>query len=158
MNDLPENPHWDWKRKQSSATIAEGSHSFGVEYDGMMQGLCLVRTDKRCRLTTKAGEHMVYVDYIATAPWNLPKLAPNPLYRGAGLILMAAAIQWSKEKGWDGRVGLHSLPGAEDFYKSRKKCGMTDLGIDPVYENLRYFEMNATQANEFLKRMKEGKI
>ncbi|VTR96316.1 Uncharacterized protein OS=Methylomonas sp. FJG1 GN=JT25_10440 PE=4 SV=1 [Gemmata massiliana] len=36
-----------------------------------------------------------------------------------------------------GRVGLHSLPQAEDFYN---RCGMTRIGPDPHYYDLVYFE------------------
>ena len=44
-------------------------------------------------------------------------------------------------------MALHSLPQAERYY--RDVCGMTDLGPDPAYDNLRYFEMTAEQAAEF---------
>jgi hypothetical protein len=36
-----------------------------------------------------------------------------------------------------GRVGLHSLRQAEDFYA---RCGMTRIGPDPNYYDLTYFE------------------
>jgi hypothetical protein len=45
-----------------------------------------------------------------------------------------------------GRLGL-SLPQADAFYR---KIGMTDLGQDSAYQNLRYFEMTAEQARAFL--------
>ncbi len=44
--------------------------------------------------------------------------------------------------------GLHSLPQANGFYANT--CGMTDLGPDPGYDNLRYFEMTPEQAQVFI--------
>jgi hypothetical protein len=44
---------------------------------------------------------------------------------------------------------LHSLPQADGWYAN--DCGMTDLGCDATAHNLRYFEMTAEQASEFLK-------
>ena len=39
--------------------------------------------------------------------------------------------------GYDGLVGLHALPGAEEFYR---RMGMIDCGADDMKENLTYFE------------------
>ena len=39
-------------------------------------------------------------------------------------------------------------PQADDFY--RRRCGMTDLGADPNYQNLRYFEMTEEQSRVFI--------
>ena len=48
-----------------------------------------------------------------------------------------------------GRIGLHSLPQANDFYANT--CGMTDLGADRDYNGgLRYFEMTPEQAQAFI--------
>ena len=47
-----------------------------------------------------------------------------------------------------GRIGLHSLPQANGFYANT--CGMTDLGTDPDYGGLRYFEMTPEQARAFV--------
>jgi uncharacterized protein YerC len=59
---------------------------------------------------------------------------------------MAAAVSMSFDEEFDGRIGLHSLPTVEKFY--RDVCGMTDLGIDAT--RLRYFEMTATAARRFI--------
>ena len=62
-----------------------------------------------------------------------------PKFRGCGYVLITEAIRLSRQRGYNGRIGLHSLPQAEDFY--RRKCGMTDLGEDTNYEGLHYLEM-----------------
>jgi hypothetical protein len=59
-------------------------------------------------------------------------------------------VEASLEAGYHGRIGLHSLRQADGFY--RDSCGMTDLGPDSEYFNLRYFEMSDTQAIEFMNK------
>ena len=54
----------------------------------------------------------------------------------------------SEELEFHGRIGLHSLPQANGFYADT--CGMTDLGADPDYEGLRYFEMTPEDAQAFI--------
>jgi hypothetical protein len=49
--------------------------------------------------------------------------------------------------GLAGRAGLHSLPQAESFYKTR--CRMTDFGPDPDYFDLVYFEYDPQQATDW---------
>ena len=70
-----------------------------------------------------------------------------PKLRGVGSALLTAAVALSVEEGFKGRLALHSLPQADAFYR---KIGMTDLGSDAQYQNLRYFEMTADQARVFL--------
>ena len=53
-------------------------------------------------------------------------------------------------EGFKGRIGLHALPQSEGFYAS--KIGMTDMGKDPGYHDLRYFEMTAEQAENFIQK------
>jgi len=47
----------------------------------------------------------------------------------------------------EGRVGLHALPQAEEFYR---KCGMTPIFRDPQHEDLVYYEFTKNQAQLFL--------
>jgi len=147
-NDLPEHAHWVWERKWRAAT---GSSRFlGIECENEMQALMVIRTDKTCRLPEQAGLSLLYVDYLAAAPWNLPEMVARPKFRGCGYVLITEAIRLSRQRGYNGRIGLHSLPQAENFY--RDKCGMTDLGEDVNYENLRYLEMTGAQAQALRER------
>jgi hypothetical protein len=106
---------------------------------------------ERGRIEEQKGQHLVYVEYLEVAPWNRKEHAAKPRFRGAGSILIIAAIALSRSEGFKGRIGLHSLPQADEFYAA--KCEMTDLGADPKYHNLRYFEMTPNHADKFL----EGK-
>ena len=102
----------------------------------------IVRTDKMCRLPQTFGLPLLYVDYLSAAPWNLPGLTVTPRYRSYGRKIVQAAIRYSQSLGRGGRIGLHSLQGAETFYRDRLQ--MYDSGIDRSYESLRYFEMTET--------------
>ncbi len=144
--DLPDNKHWEWERK--ARAMRAGSVAFAIRADGDTQALMIMRTDKVCRLSEQFAEPMVYVDYLATAPWNLPRLM-TPRYTKGGLRMIQAAVRYSVSLGLDGRIGLHSLRGAEGFYRDR--LTMRELGADPLYEDLRYFEATSTEAAQIVK-------
>ncbi|GAB1544642.1 hypothetical protein NUACC21_73180 [Scytonema sp. NUACC21] len=55
------------------------------------------------------------------------------MFKGVGTALLRFARLLSVELGYEGRVGLHSLPGAERFYE---KQGMLDYGSEEDYDNL----------------------
>ncbi|MCH8043498.1 MAG: GNAT family N-acetyltransferase [Planctomycetes bacterium] len=147
-----EHEHWDWRKKVVAISGQLGYQSFAVECGGETQGLMVINTIKRGRLPQQAGQHLVYVEYVQAAPWNRPGISGRASYRGVGTVLIAAAIQQSVDEGYRGRIGLHSLPQADAFY--RDACGMTDLGSDSSYSRvpLRYFEMSEDQAGVFLKQ------
>ncbi len=148
LGNLPENPHWVWRNKG----FGIHSRSFAVECQGSTQGLMFLRLDKTARYLRKAGQPLVYIDYLGTAPWNNIGLVEQPRFRGTGFLLVRAAVVLSLNMGKEGIIGLHSLPGAEDFYGNHQKCGLTDFGVDPIYENLRYFEMDPSNVQGFLNR------
>jgi hypothetical protein len=121
---------------------------FSVVCDGMTQGLMRIDLTHSSRLATQHGKPLVYVEYLEAAPWNRPELSSPPRYRGVGSALIAAAILLSMSEGFKGRIGLHSLPQADQFY--RDTCCMSDLGPDANYRgNLKYFEMTPAQAAAF---------
>lgn len=99
----------------------------------------------------RQAAHLVYVEYLETAPWNRKELVDgDSRLSGCGSIMLRAAIELSRAEGFHGRIGLHSLPQANGFYANQ--VGMTDLGIDKDYQNLRYFEMTEKQAGEYLEK------
>lgn len=148
----PEDAHWKWAAKALQALRNPLSYElFGVESDARTQGMMLVlKGGPKC--FSRHPEHprapLVYVDFLATAPWNRPGLTATPTYKGVGRVLFMAAVSLSIEEEFAGRVGLHSLPGAEAFY--RNQLNMTDMGRDDTYQNLRYFELSTTQARQLI--------
>ena len=145
-----EHAHWDWRNKAESVEI--GRHMLlAVEYHGEVQGLMAVlRTPRLARL---APGHVVYVDYVETAPWNLKGSGIAPRFYGVGTVLIVEAIRLSLEMGLGGQVGLHSLPQAEEFYATR--CRMTRVGPDADYFDLSYCEYTSEQATSWLAQVGE---
>lgn len=92
-------------------------------------------------------ERVVYVEYIATAPWNRRVEAPK--LRGVGRLLIQAAIRTSVELGLNGRIGLHAKPAVEAFY--RDKLRLVDLGTEVVEDGKWvYFEATPAVARRIL--------
>ena len=145
----PQSRHWDWRRKVAVLQGMLANPGFSIVCDGLTQGMMIVDTVKhRGRLDGQKGQHLVYVEFVENAPWNRAELFDPPRYRGVGSILIRAAVALSEELEFHGRIGLHSLPQANDFYANT--CGMTDLGADPDHEELRYFEMSPENAQAFI--------
>jgi len=150
-HDLPQHRHWDWREKYNAAEESYLAYRmFGIECQSQMQGLMLALTvGKHCQIASQKGKDLVYVHFLAAAPWNLPSIVAEPRFSLVGSILLAVAVNLSIEAEFQGRIGLHSLRQSEDWY--RNACGMTDLGPDHTVHNLRYFEMTPEQASEFLR-------
>jgi hypothetical protein len=140
--------HWDWPGKAKDRNSRLDWTSFGVECDSRTQGLMFVGLASFAREPSQKGDHLAYIDLLATAPWNRPQFTDRPIYKGIGPLLLGTAISLSVDEGFRGRIGLHALPQSEAWY--RNVCGMTDLGPDPAYSNLHYFEMTEAQARAFV--------
>lgn len=147
QSQWPQSLHWDWKRKMARVQGLLAFQGFCVVAQGVTQGLMQIDLRQSAREQSQAGKPIVYVEYLEVAPWNRPDMGTAPRLSGVGSALLAASIATSLDEGFKGRIGLHSLPQADDFYR---KAGMTDLGPDPQYQNLRYFEMTDEQARAFL--------
>lgn len=146
--EWPQSWHWNWPNKMADVTDLLAYRGFSVVCLKVTQGLMRVDLNLSARIPTQRGKPIVYVEYLEVAPWNRPEFATPPQYRGVGKALLTAAVELSLEEGFKGRIGLHSLPQADRFYAER--CGMTDLGRDAKYQNLKYFEMTAEQAAALL--------
>jgi len=143
-----EHRHWDWEKKHHAVSTSLSYKSFALEVSGITQGLMIANTTKHCRISSQQNKHLVYIEFLESAPWNTHPQAGATQYKRVGPVLLAAGIQLSLDEGNHGRIGLHSLPQADDFYRDR--CGMTDLGSDANKQNLKYFEMTESQASRFM--------
>lgn len=139
--------HWQWPTKACDRVGQLQWASYALRCGGDTQGLMFVNLLRRCRLPVQLNQHMVYVDLVSTAPWNRPRLTLNPIYGGVGVIMVTEAVIRSLDEGFEGRIGLHSLPGAEALYRKLK---MECLGPDSAYDGLLYFEMTPQQATALL--------
>jgi hypothetical protein len=144
----PQDLHWQWDEKTDWSRALLSLRRFAMTCERALQGLMLVNLTKLTgRLSSQQGKDLVYIEFLSTALWNRPDLTERPVFRGVGLNMVRAAVELSRNEGFRGRVGLHSLPQAAHFY--RVACGMTDLGIDAAHYNLAYFEMTEAQAARF---------
>lgn len=137
--------HWEWVEKAIEAERIMGRDTFAVECAGVTQGLMLVDVAFG-RLPDQSGKELVYIELLATAPWNRPKLDPAARYKGVGRVLVGTAISLSVDLGFAGRIGLHSLPQSESWYRT---VGFTDVEFDSAKE-MRYFEMTQADAQSFV--------
>lgn len=145
-----EHDHWMWGEKVKASSHLLSCPTLAIECAGQTQGLMLLMTDGYFgKLPGEIGKPLVYVVFLATAPWNLRILGGQPQFSGVGLVMLYAAIQISLDNGFKGRVGLHSLPQAEGFYE---RLGFQCLGVDPDKKDLKYYELSPQAAREFIAR------
>ena len=144
---VEEDRHWDWVNKYLKLKTPNYER-YALECESITQGLMLLELDcHRCHLD--AGKNLVYIDYLATAPWNRPSIQNPPDYKGVGTALFTLAVKRSFDLDYKGRLGLHALPLAEAFYT---KLGMVDFGYDSDKQNLKYFELSSDKALEIMGR------
>jgi hypothetical protein len=140
--------HWKWAEKAVDAATSMADETYAIECAGETQGLLLVTSAAFAQLETQRGREIVYIELIATAPWNRPRLVKKEArYKGVGRVLVAEAINLSYQLEFNGRLGLHSLPQSQSWYRDVAK--FTDLGYDDD-KLMQYFEVTEAQAAAFL--------
>ncbi len=147
---LPKLPHehWLWAEKVKLTHRFLPYPTFGIECEGQMQGMMLLQTDGHyARLSSGGRAPLVYVDLLATAPWNLSEINGAVRFKGIGATLIRAAIELSLDLEFNGRIGLHALPTSEGWYD---KVGLTCCGSDDQKQGMKYYELTPEQAREFL--------
>ncbi|MEM9542920.1 MAG: GNAT family N-acetyltransferase [Cyanobacteria bacterium P01_E01_bin.42] len=133
--------YWDWAFKKRISLQDDNFEGYALECEDMTQGLMMLETRWHYSLIDgREGDRIVYIENLASAPWN--RMGRVQAYRSTGRALLRFARQRSLELGYKGRVGLHSLPNAVGFYE---RCNMPDYGVDPDKDNLVYFEYGEFQ-------------
>ena len=127
--------HWDWVRKQRIYRNRDKHEKYAIACAQATQGMMVLDT------TPHQGRYLphqslLYVDYLATAPWNRRSIQ-TPTYRLVGSTLLEFARYRSHQLGHGGYIGLHALPKSQAFYL---KIGMIGYGEDPQRQHLHYFE------------------
>lgn len=147
LSKWPQDLDWCWDKKTEMSRGLLSFRRFSLICDDKLQCLMLVNLTKLSgRLQGQSGKDLVYVEFLSTAPWNRNDISPEPVFSGAGLIMIRTCVELSIAEGLRGRIGLHSLAQAEQFYQ---RCGMTEMGVDPDCDDLKYFEMTEEQAKAF---------
>lgn len=138
--ELPGSFPWDWKQKAAKSR-ANQCQLLALHVSGCVEGMILVSdVPVRSQLPGSLHEWVMYIEYLESAPWNQKVYAGKGVrFEGVGTSLISVAVDVSCAYGCDGRLALHSLPEAKDFYT---RMGFVNLGLDPV-EELDYFEIRA---------------
>lgn len=131
-----EDAFWSWAMKKRLSNNDARFEAYAIEYEGLTQGLMWLETQWH-RSWPNPIHGLVYVEALTSAPWNRQNLEDPPYLKGVGSALLLFARQRSVSLGYQGRVGLHSLPEAEESYQRQN---MPDYEQDPDKEDLRYFE------------------
>jgi hypothetical protein len=147
----PEHSHWNWEDKAKRSEMSGAFQTrFGIICQDEIQGLMLVEQKTEfAKLPPDKGEPLLYVRYLEAAPQNIESYTSPRKFLGVGRLFLRVAVDFSVEIGCVGRVGLHALPQAEEFYRAN---GMMELERDPAHDNLRYFEFTSKLAQEYQKR------
>lgn len=132
---------WPWEYKLRQAQREERLEAYAIEVDGFTHGLLYIETQWH-RSGLPQRYPLVYVQAITSAPWNRKSIEDPPYLKGVGKTLLLFARERSQQLGYQGRVGLHALPGAEGFYQ---RMGMPSYGPDPDQDGLIYFEYGAVE-------------
>lgn len=74
-------------------------------------------------IVTDMGEYL-YVDFLASAPWNITGNSPRAVRRAA-TMLMAFIVRESINKGLGGRVVVDAIGSTADFYR---RMGFIETG------------------------------
>lgn len=138
---------WNWNDLAKPGVARTTHRSFSVLTGDEVEAVMVANLTRRCELDEQNGEHLVYVENLAVAPWNRDEIHSPRYLGGLGKVMLALAAKLSESEGWKGRVGLHSLAQSESFYE---KCKMTRVKNDSSCEDLWYFEFTPSQAKEFL--------
>ncbi|MEO1353908.1 MAG: GNAT family N-acetyltransferase [Cyanobacteria bacterium J06635_15] len=133
-----EDKFWDWAYKKRIAQTGSGYESYAIEWNEITQGLLALETHyHRSQIDSDRGQPLVYVQALATAPWNRRTAQSGRQFSGIGALLLNFARRRSLQLGYGGRVALHALPNAERFYEA---LNMMNFDPDPDYDGLVYFE------------------
>ncbi|EMO66411.1 hypothetical protein LEP1GSC132_2462 [Leptospira kirschneri str. 200803703] len=135
---------WDW----TSKALSKYNNNYlwsSLVIDDISEGIIICNHPENSKIYEY---NIIYIDYLATAPWNRNSVLGVGKYIGIGTLLLKASIKYGlKQFNYIPGFNLHSLSRAENYYR---KIGMRDLGIDDKKNGLRIFEMEKEGCELFL--------
>lgn len=140
--------HWDWLKK--TIHYKGGNYYwFFLLAESRVQGVCLIRQPETSKL--ESGD-VFYIEYLASAPWNLANPISPKIFNGIGTQLLQAIILYAANTlGLKYGFNLHALQQAEGFYEG--KLNMQHLAQHDKTENgrvLKFYELPAEQTKAFV--------
>jgi hypothetical protein len=152
-----EDEAWEWSSIRTEHPDGDGWQQFVPVYDNRVQGAMVVREKwtEQMRSPGNIGFEGSYIEYLAAAPWNRKNAQDQRIdtrfepVTPVGKVLLACALNVSKELGMEGRIGWHSLMKATSWYE-RTLPGLWCGGPDLDEAGLPYYELDAAAAALFL--------
>lgn len=133
---------WDWEAKSRNVS----GRILVLQRETEVEALMQISPNEKSRIRATYGEAIMYIEYVAIAPWNRKEIQTKPRFFKLGKLMIGVAVNISQTEGMDGRCGLHALPQVEGFYEH---IGMQNLGVDKK-ENLKYFEFSSEGAKKLV--------
>src|SRR5205807_5950782 len=90
--------HWPWRKLVERANGDLSLRQFALEAEGETQGLMQLNLVYRSRIDP--GQHIVYVDRLAAAPWNRKSKTNPRRFRPVGILLIRHAMGTSVSEGF----------------------------------------------------------
>jgi hypothetical protein len=118
---------------------------FSLGTPNSTEALMLVRVGHVSRCDAGHRDPSIYVGFLEVAPWNRAS-SQERRFSGIGPVMLRTACDLSFQRGYDGRVGLHSLKAAEEFYR---RLGFRGLDCPNEYNEL-YMELDVAASRQFL--------
>jgi hypothetical protein len=140
QNDIMlEDYYWNWSKKALFYNSSEYNWFFLKTPDGI-QSICLTFHPEKSVIQSI---NIFYIHYLASAPWNRVSTLYERKYKGVATeIIKQIQLYFIRTYPYSYGFNLHSLPQAENFYKS---LGMKYF---PEYDKngLYFYEMDSKNA------------
>lgn len=137
--------HWRWFNKTFVLSDPNTYEWFYLIADNDIQAVAVVFHPKISRFDT---DQIIYIDYLAVAPWNRNTVIADKRFSGLGSKLIKVLnLHLGKALSYREGFSLHSLAQAKTYYES---IGMKDFGPDSNKHDMHYFEMEASIARGYI--------
>lgn len=137
-NRLYEDSHWKvpgiWEELQANRNY----RIMLIEAEELIQGYSIVKVLNHMGVDDKPCS---YLAFIAVAPWNRSIVGPRRRIKGIGKVLFSWSLITGLRYNDNLAIELHSLPGAEGFYRH---LGMMETGRSK--EGMREFRLEKREA------------
>jgi hypothetical protein len=150
-----EDAKWTWESILGLRSDVPASSTFvsdvalervAIVHDGIVHGILVTSLPERPPRLSRCSQ-LVFVEYVAVAPWNR---GPTRLFKAIGPSLLELAVLRSLASGRGGCIGLHSGgPKAAEWYIT--KAEMKHRGLDPDEPGCHYFDGSDVWVEKFMR-------
>ena len=88
----PQDIRWEWDTKANWNRNLLAFQRYALVCNGKLQGLFLANLSKVARIPAQLGKDIVYIEFVAKAPWNRECFGSKPIFGGVGTVFMRTAI------------------------------------------------------------------